>query len=590
MRSIRSTLMPRSILLAFLAGALACGGHQRQPASGPAPEAALPPAPAEQPTAPSSAAEAMLLPPAPVMDTLVPAEELAAELRLAADSVADEKVLEELEDAAPADDDAVDEATPTPVTWDIDVDTYTRHDRVQYYLDFFQGKGRERMGIWLTRMPRYEGMIRTELARQNLQGDLVYLALIESGFSNTATSRAKAVGMWQFMKRTAKGYGLRVDSWVDERRDPYKATLAAARHLRSLDDRFGSVYMAAAAYNAGAGKVSRGIRRLPDDDDADSLASDATFFRLYDTKLLRRETKDYVPKLIAAARIAKEPTRYGFTIDSVEPSSYDSIVVPTMTGLDVIARLADTTVAAIREMNPQYLRLATPPGMASVVRIPAGRGPSTVAAYAELPPERRITFIEHTVARGETMSGIAHRYRVSLSLVTQANPKLRGRMLRPGLRVIVPTSGAISASVARRMADPVEPASSSPTGFHRARRGETLTVLAEEYGVTVRQLRGWNALGPNDGVRAGQRIRVAPPSAPPAAPRRASTVRVATSGANPPTPAAPSAAGRIHMVRRGETLTSLAKRYGVSVQALRDANGLSNRDGLRAGATIKIPG
>jgi len=382
-----------------------------------------------------------------------------------------------------------------------------------------------------------------------------------------------------------------VDSWVDERRDPYKATIAAAKHLRSLDNRFGSVYMAAAAYNAGAGKVSRGIRRLPDDDDADSLNSDATFFRLYDTKLLRRETKDYVPKLIAAARIAKEPARYGFRIHSVEPSSYDSIVVPTMTGLDVIARLADTTVAAVREMNPQYLRLATPPGVASVVRIPAGRGPATVAAYAELPPSRRITFIEHTVARGETMSGIAHRYRVSLSLVVQANPKLRGRMLRPGVRVIVPTSGAISASVARRMADPVEPASSSLTGFHRVRRGQTLIVIAEEYGVSVSQLRGWNGLGPNDGIRAGQRIRVAPPAAKRNAPRSTSnTVRVATSGSNPPTATAAAAANRTHTVRRGETLTALARRYGVSVQALRDANGLSDRDGLRAGATIRSPG
>ncbi|HET8834041.1 MAG TPA: LysM peptidoglycan-binding domain-containing protein [Gemmatimonadales bacterium] len=586
--------MPRSVPLAFLAAVLACGGHPRQPAPeparGPATAAALPPAPTEQPSVPPSLAEAMLLPPAPVMDTVVPAEELAAELRLAADSVADEKVLEELEDAAPADDDSADEAAPTPVTWDIDVDTYTSHDRVQYYLDFFQGKGRERMGTWLMRMPRYEGMIRTELARQNLPGDLVYLALIESGFSNSATSRAKAVGMWQFMKRTARGYGLRVDSWVDERRDPYRATIAAAKHLRGLDDRFGSVYMAAAAYNAGAGKVSRGIRRLPDDDDADSLNSDATFFRLYDTKLLRRETKDYVPKLIAAARIAKEPARYGFRIDSVEPSSYDSIVVPTMTGLDVIARLADTTVAAIREMNPQYLRLATPPGVPSVVRIPAGRGPATLAAYADLPPSRRITFIEHTVARGETMSGIAHRYRVNLSLVVQANPKLRGRMLRPGLRVIVPTSGAISASVARRMADPVEPASSSLSGFHRVRRGETLMVVGEEYGVTVSQLRAWNGLDPSEGIRAGQRIRVAPPAGKRSAPRTESTVRVATSGSNPPTTSAPSTSARTHTVRRGETLISLARRFGVSVQALRDANGLSGRDNLRAGATIKIPG
>jgi membrane-bound lytic murein transglycosylase D len=524
----------------------------------------------------SAGTDLPMLPPAPALDSLVPAEELAAELRLATDSAADAAVLEALEEARPADDDPEDALPATPVSWDIDVDTYNSHDRVQYYLDFFKGKGRERMGIWLTRMPRYEGMIRSRLQEQGLPGDLVYLALIESGFSNTATSRAKAVGMWQFMKGTARGYGLRVDSWVDERRDPYRATAAAARHLKHLNDRFGSLYLAAAAYNAGAGKVSRGMRRLPDDEDAESANSDATFFRLYDTKLLRRETKDYVPKLLAAARIAKEPARYGFQVSPAEPAAYDSILVPTMTGLDVIARLADTTVAAIRELNPQYLRLTTPPGVQSVVRIPPGRGPATVAAYAELPPARRITFFEHTVVRGETLGGIAHRYGVSTWLVTEANPRINAKRLRPGQRIIVPTGGAISTSVARRMADPVEPAASSPTGFHRVRRGETLSGLASEYGVTVRELRAWNALGTNDIVRAGQRLRVVPP-----------VVRKAS----PPPPAVASASGsRVHRVRWGETLTGLAKRYGVSVQALKDANGLPARGALRAGATLKIPG
>ncbi|HEU5304908.1 MAG TPA: lytic transglycosylase domain-containing protein, partial [Gemmatimonadales bacterium] len=304
--------------------------------------------------------------PAPAVDWALIAADTAAELRVAADSAADEAALEELADAHPSDDSDESgdrpenipggtEALANAITWDIDVETFNSHARVQYYLDFFQAKGRERMGKWLTRMPRYEAMIRGRLQRDGLPGDLVYLALIESGFSNTATSRAKAVGMWQFMKATAKAYGLRVDSWVDERRDPFKATDAAVRHLRDLNRRFGSLYLAAAAYNAGSGKVSRGLKRLPDDDD--SADSDATFFRLYDTKLLRRETKDYVPKLIAAALIAKEPARYRFTLGTAEPAAYDSIIVPDMTGLDVIARLADTTVAAIRELNPQYLRL-----------------------------------------------------------------------------------------------------------------------------------------------------------------------------------------------------------------------------------------
>jgi membrane-bound lytic murein transglycosylase D len=454
------------------------------------------------------------------------------------------------------------------VTWDIDVETYNSHDRVQYYLDFFQGRGRERMGIWLTRMPRYEAAIRERLQRENLPGDLVYLALIESGFSNTATSRAKAVGMWQFMKGTAKLYGLRVDSWVDERRDPYRSTDAAARHLRDLNRRFGSLYLAAAAYNAGSGKVSRGLIRLPEDE-SESPNSDATFFRLYDTKLLRRETKDYVPKLIAAALIAKQPQRYGFRIGNAAPAAYDSIVVPDMSGLDVIARLADTTVSAIRELNPQYLRLTTPTGTRSIVRLPLGRGPATAAAYAQLPPRERVTFIEHFVVRGETLGGIALRYRVSQSMLAAANPKLKSRSIRIGQRVIVPTGGVLSTSVARRMAEPVVAAGTHTGTFHRVRRGETISEIADEFGVTQRELRDWNGLDQRGRIRIGQRLRIASPDSPRAV--------------------ASSETGKTHLVQPGETLKGLARRYGVSVQALRRANNLSERQALRAGVALKIP-
>jgi membrane-bound lytic murein transglycosylase D len=574
--------MPRFALVLPLTLLLACGGSKPQPGS-PAPEAA--PATRHSPAIgdgsrrAASPVEVFELPPAPDLDTLVPPAEAAAELQLAADSVADEAVLEALAEAHPEGGEEVtpEEAIPaTPVTWDIDVETFNSHSRVEYYLDFFQGKGRERMGIWLTRLPRYEGMIRERLQRDSLPGDLVYLALIESGFSNTATSRAKAVGMWQFMKGTAKLYGLRVDSWVDERRDPYRATDAAVRHLRDLNRRFGSLYLAAAAYNAGSGKVSRGLKRLRDDDS--ELNSDATFFRLYDTKLLRRETKDYVPKLIAAARIAKQPRRYGFRVGTAEPGAYDSIVVPTMTGLDVIARLADTTVAAIRELNPQYLRLATPPGVASLVRVPVGRGETTLAAYAELPPSRRITFVEHFVARGETFSGIAKRYGVSSRLLADANPKLRAKRLRVGQRVVVPTGGALSTKVARKMANPVAPAGTNTSGFHRVRRGETLSEIADEYGVSQRDLREWNHLDSRGRIRAGQRLRVSAPGTPKPA------------SATPPSPPVSDASPRTHLVRRGDTLTGLAKRYGVTVQSLRKANGLADKETLKAGVALRIPG
>ncbi len=575
---------PGSLLTFALVLLLACGGRTSTPR--PQPLTSNP----FQTQSPSStdSTEAGDIPVTPVIDEALLAADTAAELQVAADSAADEAVLEELAEAHPkadeeesAGDDRPDDipggatALADAVTWDIDVETFNSHARVQYYLDFFQGRGRDRMAIWLKRMPRYEAMVRERLQRENLPGDLVYLALIESGFSNTATSRAKAVGMWQFMKATGKAYGLRIDSWIDERRDPFRATDAAARHLRDLSRRFNSLYLAAAAYNAGSGKVSRGLRRLPDDE-SEGENSDATFFRLYDTRLLKRETKDYVPKLIAAALIAKQPQRYGFQVGTAEPAAYDSIIVPDMTGLDVLARLADTTVAAIRELNPQYLRLATPPRTRSIVRLPAGHGPMTIAAYAELPPRQRVTFVEHFVARGETLSGIALRYRVSQSMLIASNPKVKSRSLRIGQRIVVPTGGAPSTKVARRMAEPVVAAGTTRRTFHRVRRGETISEIADEYGVSQRELLAWNGLDNRGRIRAGQRIRVDSPDV-----RVAPTPGQGT-GANP--------AGKTHIVRRGETLKGLAKRYGVSVQALREANGLEDQETLRTGIALKIPG
>jgi membrane-bound lytic murein transglycosylase D len=515
--------------------------------------------------------------------------QLAEELRQASDSAADEAVLETLAnlhaDSTDRDDTPIPDAgsglggakalTNATAKFDIAVERFNNHSRVQYYLDFFKTTARDRFAIWLERMPRYEPMIRQRLQAKGLPGDLVYLALIESGFSNTATSRARAVGMWQFMKGTARLYGLRIDRWVDERRDPFKATDAAARHLKDLTGMFGSYYLAAAAYNAGAGRVSRGINRLPDDDD-DSIPSDATFFRLYDTRLLRRETKDYVPKLIAAAMIAKEPERYGFPAIPQEAAvSYDSIVVPDQTGLDVVARLADTTLAAIRDLNPQYLRLTTPPGTHSVIRLPPGLGEATTVAYADLPAGKRVSYREHVVQRGETVGGLAKRYGVGAADIIASNPRFHGRALRAGQTVIIPTAGPLPAEVARQLAAP-EPADAE---FHRVRRGETLGLIAGRYGVTQHQLQAWNRLGKSTVIRSGQRLRVSASDA------------VASVRSKAPTRAraAGPGAAHTHVVRAGETLAGLARRYGVSVQALRKANGLSEDAMLKRGVRLRIP-
>ncbi|MDH4130752.1 MAG: LysM peptidoglycan-binding domain-containing protein [Gemmatimonadota bacterium] len=462
------------------------------------------------------------------------------------------------------------------VTYDIDVSTYGTHSRVQYYLDFFQTTARDRFTIWLQRMPRYEAMIRGDLRKYGVPEDMVYLALIESGFSNTAVSRSRATGMWQFMKGTGKLYGLRVDTWVDERRDPVRATDAAARHLADLRDQFGSMYLAAAAYNAGAGKVGRGLRRIGDDPDEEEDGPDAAFFRLYDTRYIRRETKDYVPKLIAAALIAKQPEKYGFPrVEGVPPLAYDSVIVPDATGLDVIARLADTTVGVIRELNPQFLRHVTPPKRESVVRLPPGTATIVWARFEAMPPRERVTFVEHTVLKGQTISGIAQSYRVSTQLVLDANPGVRPSALRPGSHLVIPTSyvpPSRETAAAPRGAER-SPATASATIRYRVRTGESLWTISQDYHTTVARLRSLNGIGASESLRAGQVILVPAPAVHEASPPAGTTV----------------AGGKLYTVRSGDTLSGIADRHRVSVSALRAANGLGRSSLIKPGQKLRIP-
>ena len=399
-------------------------------------------------------------------------------------------------------------------TFDIDVSSFAGNRRVLEYLEFFQLDARDRFEIWLSRLGRYEGMIREKLRARGLPEDLVYLSLIESGLSNTAVSRARAVGMWQFMSSTGRGYGLVIDPWVDERRDPFKASDAAVNHLQDLVQRLGSVYLAAAAYNAGAGRIEREIRRLPGDPDT---VDDQTFFQIADRRNLRRETRDYVPKLIAAALIAKQPTHYGFTdIERLPPLVFDEVSVPDATGLDVLARLADTAVAALLELNPQFVRGITPPGRAAVVRVPRGRGAQVAERYADLPVNERITFVDHYVTFGQTLSSIAQRYKVTVTMLQAANPHMRSRALRVGQRVIVPMSGRVvprgawsnppEPRVRVRRASPryrMSTVSSEDGTRHRVAAGETASGIARSHGIGLLALLEANDLTMRSVIRAG---------------------------------------------------------------------------------------
>ena len=409
-------------------------------------------------------------------------------------------------------------AAPRGPTFDIDVTSFATNRRVLQYLEFFQVDARDRFEIWLSRLGRYQGMIRERLRAKGLPEDLLYLTLIESGLSNTAVSRARAVGMWQFIAGTARLYGLTVDPWVDERRDPYRATDAAVNYLGDLVQRLGSVYLAAAAYNAGAGRIERGIGRLPGDPDS---VSDLTFFQLSDRRYLRRETRDYVPKLIAASLIAKQPERYGFIdVQPLPPLVFDEILIPDATGLDVIARLADTTPAAILELNPQFVRGVTPPGRAVTVRVPRGTGTEVAERYTSLPVTQRITFVDHYVTAGQTLSDIAKRYHVTVTMIQSANPHLSPRALHIGQRVIIPMSGRVVPQSAwsappepryrrtgRSSFGAVSPANSIDAS-HRVQRGETATQIARRYGVSLDELLDYNDLDRRSVIKAGQIIKI----------------------------------------------------------------------------------
>ncbi|PYP70359.1 MAG: hypothetical protein DMD36_06890 [Gemmatimonadetes bacterium] len=402
-------------------------------------------------------------------------------------------------------------------TFDIDVSSFAAKRRVLEYLEFFQVDARDRFEIWLARLGRYEGMIREKLRAKGLPEDLVYLTLIESGLSNTAVSRAKAVGMWQFMASTARLYGLTVDPWVDERRDPFKATDAAVNYLADLRERLGSVYLAAAAYNAGVRRIERGIGRLPGSrggsgGEPDSVG-DETFFQLADRRYLRRETRDYVPKLIAASLVAKQPRRYGFdNVDPLPPLLFDEVTVGDATGLDVIARLADTSVAAILELNAQFVRGITPPGRSVVVRVPRGLGTLVAQRYDSLPATDRVTFVDHYVSRGQTVSEIARRYHVSVAMLESANPRIKTRALRVGQRLIIPMSGRVVPSSAWSV--PPEPRyrrvsrTEASSGSHRVRSGETASQIARRYGVSLAELLNYNGLTMQSVIRSGEVLKI----------------------------------------------------------------------------------
>ncbi len=304
------------------------------------------------------------------------------------------------------------------------------NDRVKVYIDLFQNKADHFFTKSLARSQAYEGIIRPILREKNLPEELLYLALIESGYDPYAQSRAKATGMWQFMKGTAKRFGLRVDQWVDERRDPEKSTLAAADYLKSLYEMFNCWFLAAAGYNAGEAKIIQAMKR----------ANSQDFWDISRHRYLKRETKEYVPRLLAAIAIAQDPGKYGFSnIDYHPPLVYEKVVVPSGVRLDRIARAAETTVEEVRALNPALRRDKIPPNDPSFeIKLPPGKKEAFEKNFSQVFKLDPRTARKHVVRQGETLGQIAKKYKVDLRELCEGNEITPKTLIKPGMTLLLP--------------------------------------------------------------------------------------------------------------------------------------------------------
>jgi len=407
-----------------------------------------------------------------------------------------------------------------------------KHQSIDKYVKLFQTRLRPSFEKWLSRSGRYIPMMQEILREYKLPEDLVYLSLIESGFNPKAFSRSRASGVWQFIKGTGKHYGLRIDRWIDERRDPVKATHAAAKYLTDLYKRFGSWPLAFAGYNAGEGRVSRAIRRVKSTD----------FWKLRRYRIIRRETKNYVPKFMAAMMIAKDPGRYLFDVRYENPWKYDEVEIKRATYLSSIAKNAGISLKELKSFNPELKRDITPPRASGyLIKLPPGKKTTFLANYSpDKEPEILVgRNFKHRVRRGETITSIARRYGVSIDLLLETNQLHRKSIIRTGQHLLV--------SDGWRDGDK-----------HRIRRGETISTIAVSYNVSMSHLLEVNQLHKRSIIRAGDTLII--------------PVDI-----------------RKHRIRRGETIGVIARKYSVRARDLLKVNRLKKGSVILAGKTLLIP-
>jgi membrane-bound lytic murein transglycosylase D len=430
------------------------------------------------------------------------------------------------------------------------------NSRVQYFLQYFQSTGRSSFSKWLSRSGKYIPMMKQILEAKGMPVDLVYLAMIESGFNVRAKSHMGAVGPWQFISSTAKRYGLRVDSWVDERMDPEKSTIAAANYLRDLYNMFQSWELAAAGYNCGEERVQAAIDR----------------FQVYDfweisEHTLPRETKDYVPKLMAALIIAKNPEKYGFRgIEYQEPRPVENVLVLPQRSLRDIARVIGIDYMSLRDFNPSLIREATPPGISYKINVPMGYGKIVTARYNEISALKMAAVSTpsktnyHRVRRGESLGKIAVRYGISINSIKKAN-RIRGSTIRVGQVLAIPGGSRVAYSNTNATVR------KGGTVKHKVRRGDSLGRIAVSYGSSVSAIKSANGIKSSQ-IVAGQVL----------------TIPAGNSVSRDNSKAADVIKYR---VKKGDTLWDIASKYDVSVSSIKRWNNLRSSQ-LASGKQLTI--
>ncbi len=368
------------------------------------------------------------------------------------------------------------------------------NDFVNGVLTYFQGRGRGFIERVLKRRGTYDPILSEALNKEGLPHDLIYLAAGESAFNPMAVSRMRCVGIWQFALGTGALYGLKKDRWVDERKDPVKSSLAAARHLKDLYNTFGDWFLAMAAYDSGPMVVQRAVEKT----------GYADYWKLRSLHALPRETENYVPIFLATALIGKDPQAYGFQVDSDPPLNVDRVVVSEPTDLRLIAQLIDHPVEDLIQLNPSLLRWTTPANDPEFqLTLPAGTGDALQKAIAAIPGGKRIWWRAYKVEGSETVASIAKKYRISTVALAAANGIERDTELEAGARLVLPLAAGSEASLQR-----VHERGPRRAVAYRVRDGDTVEMIADRFDVTAYQIRQWNHLKTNSKLTPGKSLRV----------------------------------------------------------------------------------